>query len=155
MGLNTKNKPRTSLTDANDGTLPVQTASVARLLPLGDNSSSNGPILKEGETLPPGSPGRNILTNVISPGHFKTLQIPIVAGRDFDERDRKGAPRVVIVNERMAQMLWPGESAVVRTSHRANSPDSIEVAASSNGKYGPLPKIPNPLYYPCQRGSAA
>ncbi len=52
------------------------------------------------------------MNNVVSPGYFKTLQIPILAGRDFDDRDRKGAPRVVIVNERMAQMLWPGESAI-------------------------------------------
>src|SRR4030095_9146542 len=88
----------------------VQAASVARLIPLGDSSNSNGPILKEGETLAPGNPGRSIMNNVVSPGHFKTLQIPLVAGRDFDERDRKGGARVIVVNERMAQVLWPGEN---------------------------------------------
>ena len=44
----------------------VEAASFARTLPLGDSSNSNGPILKEGETLPRGSAGRNIMNNVIS-----------------------------------------------------------------------------------------
>ena len=42
----------------------VEAAALARTLPLGDSSNSNGPILKEGETLARGSAGRNIMTNV-------------------------------------------------------------------------------------------
>ncbi|MCM3874112.1 MAG: ABC transporter permease [Pyrinomonadaceae bacterium] len=136
----------------------VQAASVARLIPLGDNSNSSRPILKEGETLAPGSAGRDILNNVVSPGSFKTLQIPILAGRDFDERDRKGVPRVVIVNERMAQMLWPGESAIgKRIFVGANSPDAIEVVGVvKTGKYRSLAEDPRPYYYSpmAQRGSS-
>ncbi len=130
---------------ARAGGLPgVQAASVARLIPLGDNSNSSRPILKEGETLAPGSAGRDILNNVVSPGSFKTLQIPILAGRDFDERDRKGVPRVVIVNERMAQMLWPGESAIGKHIFiGANSPDAIEVVGVvKTGKYRSLAEDP-------------
>ena len=52
------------------------------------------------------------MTTVISPGYFKTMQIPIVEGRDFDDRDGAKTQRVVIVNQKMAEMLWPGESAV-------------------------------------------
>lgn len=124
-------------------------ASVSRLLPLDDSSTSSGPILKEGETLPPGTPGRTILNNVISPGYFKTLQIPILAGRDFDDRDRKGAPRVVIVNERMAQMLWPGETAVgKRIFVGAQSRDAIEVVGVvETGKYRTLAEDPRAYYY--------
>jgi hypothetical protein len=55
------------------------------------------PILKEGETLPRGSAGRNIMNTAITPGYFKTLQIPFIEGRDFDDRDRKGSQRTVIV----------------------------------------------------------
>ena len=132
------------------GSLPgVQAASVARLVPLSDSSNSSGPILKEGETLAPGSPGRNIMNNVVSPGHFQTLQIPMITGRDFEERDRKGAPRVVIINERMAQMLWPGENAVgKRILIGANSPDAMEVVGvAKTGKYRALAEDPKPYYY--------
>jgi ABC-type lipoprotein release transport system permease subunit len=48
----------------------VEAAGMARLMPLGDSSNSNGPVLKEGETLPRGSAGRTIMTNVIGPGYF-------------------------------------------------------------------------------------
>ncbi len=139
------------------GSLPgVEAASVARLVPLSDSSNSSGPILKEGETLAPGSPGRNVMNNVVSPGHFQTLQIPLIAGRDFEERDRKGAPRVVIINERMAQMLWPGENAVGKHIFiGANSRDAIEVVGVvKTGKYRSLAEDPRPYYYSpmAQRG---
>ncbi len=127
----------------------VQAASVAELLPLGDSSNSNGPILKEGETLAPGSPGRSIMNNVVSPGHFKTLQIPLIAGRDFDDRDRKGAQRVIIINEKMAQILWPGESAVgKRILIGPLSTEAIEVVGVvPTGKYRALAEVPKAYYY--------
>jgi predicted permease len=127
----------------------VQSASFARLTQLGDSSNSNGPILKEGETLAPGRAGRNIMTNVVSPGHFQTLQIPMIAGRDFDERDRQGAPRAIIVNERMAQMLWPGESAVGKhISIGLESREPIEVVGVvKTGKYRSLAEDPRPFFY--------
>jgi predicted permease len=127
----------------------VQAASVAGLLPLGDSSNSNGPILKEGETLAPGSPGRNIMNNVVSAGHFKTLQIPLIAGRDFDDRDRKGAQRVIIVNERMAQMMWPGENAVgKRVFIGPGSTEASEViGVAQTGKYRALAESPKAYYY--------
>jgi predicted permease len=134
----------------------VEAASVARLVPLGDSSNSNGPVLKEGETLAPGDAGRSIMNNVVGPGHFKTLQIPLVAGRDFEERDRKGAPKVIIVNERMAQMLWPGENAVGKRLTIGNR-DPIEVVGvARTGKYRALAEDPKPYYYSpmAQRGAS-
>lgn len=135
----------------------VQSASVAGLLPLGDSSNSNGPILKEGETLAPGSPGRNIMNNVVSAGHFKTLQIPLIAGRDFDDRDRKGTPRVIIINERMAQLMWPGENAIgKRVFVGPGSTEAIEViGVAQTGKYRALAESPKAYYYSpmSQRGA--
>ena len=50
----------------------------------------------------------------VSPGYFATLGIPILAGRDFTEADRKGAERVVIISESIAQQLFPGHEALNR-----------------------------------------
>jgi predicted permease len=127
----------------------VSGASAARLIPLGDSSNSNGPILKEGERLAPGSAGRNIMNNVVCAGYFKTLEVPLLAGRDFEERDRKGAQRVVIINERMAQTLWPGEDAVgKRIFIGAESQDPIEVVGVvGTGKYRSLAEDPKPYFY--------
>jgi putative ABC transport system permease protein len=127
----------------------VEAVSYARTLPLGDSSNSNGPILKEGETLAKGAAGRVIMTNVISPGYFKTMQIPIVKGRDFDDRDQPNTQRVVIVNQKMAEMLWPGESAVgKRIQIGTDSPNLWEVVGIvKTGKYRTLAEDPKPFFY--------
>jgi putative ABC transport system permease protein len=127
----------------------VEAAGFTRTLPLGDSSNSNGPILKEGETLARGSAGRNIMTTVISAGYFKTMQIPFSEGRDFDDRDSTKTQRVVIINERMAQMLWPGESAVgKRIFIGPESRDAYEVVGVvKTGKYRNLAEDPKPFFY--------
>jgi len=127
----------------------VEAASAARLAPLGDSSNSSGPILKEGETLARGSAGRNIMNTSVTPGYFKTLQIQMIEGRDFDDRDRKGSQRTVIVNQRMAQMLWPGESAIgKRIFVGTDDRDPLEVVGVvKTGKYRSLVEEPRPFYY--------
>jgi predicted permease len=127
----------------------IEGAALARTLPLGGSSNSSGPILKEGETLPRGSAGRNIMLNVVSPGYFKTMQIPVVEGRDFDDRDQPKTQHVIIVNQKMAQMLWPGESAVgKRIFIGAESRDGLEVVGVvKTGKYSALAEDPKPFFY--------
>ena len=46
----------------------------------------------------------------VRPGYFRTLRIPLVAGRAFTERDNAGAPPVAILNATAARNLFPGES---------------------------------------------
>ena len=54
------------------------------------------------------------LFNYADPQYFKTLRIPLRAGRDFSDTDRRGGPPVAIVNEAFARQWWPRESAVGR-----------------------------------------
>jgi predicted permease len=122
----------------------VEAAGVTTLMPLGDSSNSTGPVLKEGEILTRGSAGRDVMVNTVSPGYFNAMQIPFVDGRNFDDRDKQKTQRVVIINERMAQSLWPGESAVgKRIFIGADSRDAIEVAGVvKTGKYRSLAEDP-------------
>ena len=46
----------------------------------------------------------------VSPGYFRTMEIPLVEGRHFTEQDRQDAPFVVVVDEMLAQKFFPGES---------------------------------------------
>ena len=46
----------------------------------------------------------------ISPGFFETLGLPLLQGRDFRDTDREGSERVVIINQSVAKMLFPGQS---------------------------------------------
>ncbi|HEV8365565.1 MAG TPA: ADOP family duplicated permease [Gemmatimonadaceae bacterium] len=51
---------------------------------------------------------------IISNNYFKTLGLPLIAGRDFTEQDKIGEPWKVIISKRIADLLWPGENAVGR-----------------------------------------
>jgi predicted permease len=48
----------------------------------------------------------------VDPGYFQTLGVPILKGRDFTVRDGPGAPKVMIVNEAMAEQFWPNRNPV-------------------------------------------
>jgi hypothetical protein len=50
----------------------------------------------------------------ISPGFFAALGVPIIAGRDFDESDRRNGEPVVIISQSVAQRMFPGQDAVNR-----------------------------------------
>jgi predicted permease len=53
-----------------------------------------------------------INANVVGPGFFRTLGIPLVSGRDFDARDIEGRPPVVIINATAARMHFTGGNAL-------------------------------------------
>jgi predicted permease len=51
---------------------------------------------------------------IVSEGYFKTIGLPLLAGRDFSDVDQLGRPWRVVVSKRVADLLWPGENAVGR-----------------------------------------
>jgi predicted permease len=56
--------------------------------------------------------GLRVDANRIAPNYFRTLGIPILEGREFTGEDRVGTPLVAIVNEKLANRLWPGLSPI-------------------------------------------
>jgi putative ABC transport system permease protein len=82
--------------------------------------TANGPLL-DGRPVTvsrpevAGAPAIEAGWHAISPGFFSVLGIPLRQGRDFDPRDIRDAPRVAIVSERLAQLLWPGRDALGST----------------------------------------
>ena len=57
-------------------------------------------------------PGAVAPIDVVEPGYFRALRIPLIRGRDFTPADASGAPRVAIVNESMARQLWNGQNPI-------------------------------------------
>jgi len=53
-------------------------------------------------------------TNVVGPGYFQTLGQAVLAGRDFTVRDGPDAPRVILINEVMAERHWPNQNPIGR-----------------------------------------
>jgi predicted permease len=67
----------------------------------------------------------------IGQNFFRTLRVPLLQGREFGEQDRPGSSRAAIVNEALAQRLWPTESAVGRALFVNAQPFEI-VGVSAN-----------------------
>ena len=57
----------------------------------------------------------NAFTNVVSPGWFHTLGVPLLAGRDFTDADAQEAPQVAIVNETLARQFLMDENPIGHT----------------------------------------
>jgi predicted permease len=68
-----------------------------------------GPITVEGRTPPAGEEFINADMRMVVGDYFRAMEIPLVQGRLFSEHDTRDAPRVTIVDERMANELWPGQ----------------------------------------------
>jgi predicted permease len=89
----------------------VESASLARALPGGFETWGIGvglPGRSVGDQLSEFEPDGNI----VEPGYFRTMRIPIVAGRDFTDADLIGTTAVVIVGEAAARHYWPGQAAI-------------------------------------------
>jgi putative ABC transport system permease protein len=88
----------------------VESASVSRGLPV---SGWSGQFFATSEEPNPPA-GQVPVANyvVIGPNYFRTMQIPIRAGRTFNDHDNNGGERVVIINEELARLYWAGREAV-------------------------------------------
>lgn len=53
-------------------------------------------------------------TNVVVPGFFESVGIPLVKGRDFTTADRTDTPAVAVINQTLAETAWPGEDPIGR-----------------------------------------
>jgi predicted permease len=89
----------------------VESASMARRVPLGLGGSSSSSIRIEGFELRKDERPWTYINNV-SPDYLRTMRIPLLAGREFSERDTVIAPAVAIVNETMARRYWPAGDAL-------------------------------------------
>ena len=54
----------------------------------------------------------SVAEHIVSDGYFRTLSIPILVGRAFDERDTTASPTVVVINQATARQLWPRGNAI-------------------------------------------
>jgi macrolide transport system ATP-binding/permease protein len=86
--------------------------------------------------------------NIVTPGYFRTIGLPLLAGRNFTGADRAGAPAVAIVNETLARRAWPGDTAVGKRLAVGDSRRLIEiVGVVRDAKYRTIGEAPTPFFY--------
>ena len=121
----------------------VQTATQSYSLPFMPTASNcaaraNGPRL-------------SITTGAVDPGYFRTMDIGVLAGREFTSSDTPSDAPVVIVNEHLASGLWPNRSAIgeqLLIGCDAAKPATV-VGVVSNSSVRSLGEPPHPhVYFP-------
>ena len=99
-----------------------------------------------------------IISNVriVSPDYFKTMRIPLVRGRYFDEHDVKGAPETVIVDEAMAERFWPNDDPLGKRMKRGGSDSwrTVVGVISDAKQYSSEKEPPIAVYYPFEQYGA-
>ncbi len=127
----------------------VQAASLAAFYPVQPggrrrNVTVDGYQPEDGEDM-------ELNYNVVGPGFFRTIQMPLLRGRSFTERDDALAPGVVIINETFAERYWPAEDPLGK---RINVPGPgaperwLEViGVVPTGKYRRVREDPMPYMY--------
>ena len=91
--------------------IPGITAGAVSALPF-SALWSWGPITIEGRVPPPGENFINADQRIAAARYFETMGIPLKAGRLFNQYDTADAPRVAVIDERMARDYWPNTNAV-------------------------------------------
>jgi putative ABC transport system permease protein len=123
-----------------ESTPGITSASVAEIVPLTASSAGRLFFRDEGTSL-------EVSTNSVSSGHFRTLDIPLLAGRDFTDADREGAALVCIINQRLGQRFWPGENAVGKRLRSGPTQWTEVVGIAADSKYVGLGEFPKFFLY--------
>jgi len=89
----------------------VESAALVRASPLSGNGETY-PTTIEGRGEVAASEAPQVQLNSITADYFRTMRIPLLAGRDITEGDRAGALPVVLVNKTFADKTWPGQSPI-------------------------------------------
>ena len=89
----------------------VQSASLAATVPMGPYNMGDS-VEAEGFASSPGQQAPSAGYNVVSPGYFETMHIPLLLGRDVRETDKQNSMRIAVINQAMAERFWHGKDPV-------------------------------------------
>jgi putative ABC transport system permease protein len=89
----------------------VESASAINHLPLAGDWWGTW-LAIEGRPAPRPGQELEVIWRIARPDYFRTMGVPLRAGRDFNERDTADAPGVVILNETLARRQWPAENPI-------------------------------------------
>jgi predicted permease len=122
----------------------IQSVALIDSLPLSLNWNNSGVFL-EGKPIPRAADVPLAARHRVSTDYFKTARTRLLAGRFFDESDKRDGRKVAIVNEAFVQQLLPGENPIgKRFEHDTKGPWREIIGVVETGKYrylGEAPKI--------------
>lgn len=129
----------------------VVSASGAITLPVGGDDFGAG-AFPEGRPMPPPGESARVGFQIVWDGWFETLGMRVTNGRDFSSSDTRTSAPVALLNERLAEQLWPGEDPIGRRLKYARQDDApwlTVVGVVSDVRHrGPEEPVRPELYLP-------
>lgn len=122
----------------------VSSAALASLIPLGFGWDQTR-VRVPGYDPPPGEAGFAVGFSRVTPDYFRTLRMPLLAGRGFNEEDREGPP-VIVINETFARRFWPPGSAVGQIVQFGGEETRV-IGVVPDGKYRSFSEPPTLFAY--------
>jgi predicted permease len=103
----------------------VRSAALAARIPFG--YSNNAQKVAIDGPAPNAVDGQLIFSNIVSTDYFHTAGPSIVRGREFTDEDNAAAQHVAVINEAMAEQLWPGQDPIGKTIRIPNDKELLRV----------------------------
>ncbi len=125
----------------------VASAGMTGNIHLNTTSTNTMDLNVDGVEAPQGRVGWAVDETEVDPRFFEAAGIPILRGRNFDDRDLPDGVQVAIVNEAFAERFWPGQDPVGRTVHLAGGDDVQVVGVARTTKVRTLGEAPRPFIY--------
>jgi putative ABC transport system permease protein len=124
----------------------VVAAGAAVTLPIGGDDFS-APYVIDGRELPP--PGREPSAGfqVVTPGYFDAMGIPVISGRDFNAGDVRGGAPVAAINRTLAVREWPGKNPIGDRLRVGDGPWMTIVGVVSDIRHSGPGAPPRPEFY--------
>ncbi len=131
----------------------VEAAGMVDYLPLGQNRSWGSPQVKGKQYRPGELP--DSLVYVVTPGFFRAMGMSFVSGQDFTWEEGPKNQKVMIINEAVARVLWPGENPVGRVAVM-NGDDRVVVGVIADVRQSTVEHEPGwQVYLPAMQESPA
>jgi len=127
----------------------VETVALADWLPLGLEGGSDTRFAADGYQPAPGE-AMSASVSAVSPDYFRVLRIPIMAGREFAERDDATTTHKVIINQLLAERYFAGRNPLGLTLKFWSQEWTI-IGVAKNGKHRSLNEPPLSSLYVCER----
>jgi predicted permease len=102
----------------------VRQAGLTSNIPFGGDYSDSV-IIAEGYQFKPGESLISPFSVRVTPGYFEALAMPLVEGRFFSDSDSPDAPKVIIVDDKLARHFWGRASPIGRRLYKPDSPENV------------------------------
>lgn len=112
----------------------VEAAGITSTIPL-SGDASDSVILAEGYVMARGESLISPFQATVSPGYFEAMSIPLKRGRYFSASDDERAPRVVIIDERLANRFWKGQDPIGRRMWKPESPQDLTAGPGQKTRF--------------------